>query len=189
MRSLATAAMLFALGLLHAEAGHGQVLDESWSGIATEEVQDQLAAPTDLAVPVPVDRVGGEPSYRRVLVGTAVGGVVGAAVGAGVGHLLWGKPRDYTMFPGLDLAFGAVLGTVPGVFVGARRASGGAGHPLATGAAALGGVALGLLVGGSVYDAVYQRDGAKAPAILGVGLGVSISLGVPSFTEWKIGSD
>jgi hypothetical protein len=189
MRPSVAAMILLALGLLHAELGHGQVLKEPASVGPPVEMRAHydLSPPLSMAVPIPTHEVNGEPSYGQVLFGTGLGAVLGGAVGAGVGHVLWGEPADYTMIPGLGLASGAILGSVPGMYLGARWASGRAGHPVLTGAAAVGGAALGVLVGGVVYDAVYQRDGAKAPAVLGLALGVSVSLNLTSLAEWRVG--
>jgi hypothetical protein len=123
-------------------------------------------------------------SQPRIASGTLAGAIVGGAVGLGVVAMTRGERADGDMFPWADLAAGAVLGSVPGMYLGARLSSGGEGNPLATGAAAVGGTALGIAAGVAVGGMLARGDTGKAPEILGIALGVAIPVGLTSFAEW-----
>jgi hypothetical protein len=52
--------------------------------------------------------------------GTTLGAIVGGATGLGIIAMTRGEPADGSMLPWGDLAAGAVLGSIPGMYLGAR---------------------------------------------------------------------
>jgi hypothetical protein len=96
-----------------------------------------------------------------------------------------GQTSDGNMFPWADLAAGALLGSIPGMYLGARAGSGREGNPWLTGAASVGGTALGLAAGVAVGSLLAQGNAGQSPEIIGIGLGVAIPLALTSLAEWS----
>jgi hypothetical protein len=187
MRTLVATLFLFGSGLFHAETGAGQLRAEPGNASQAQEVPFPGRPPVPLASATTgtAAMVQGGPSYGRVVIGTTLGAVVGGAAGLGMVAMIRGEPADGHMFPAGDLLAGAVLGSIPGMYLGARLSSGRQGNPWVTGAASVGGTALGILVGAAVGGLLAPGDTGKAPEILGVALGVAVPLGLTSLAEWR----
>jgi hypothetical protein len=124
------------------------------------------------------------PPIERVVLGTTIGAIAGAGVGLGIVAMTRKQTSaDENMLPGAQYVAGAVIGSIPGMLLGAHIANGQRGNPLLTGVAAVGGTALGLLAGGVVGNRLAQGDTGKAPEVVGVSLAVAIPVVLTSLVE------
>jgi hypothetical protein len=188
MKSLSVLSLLFGMGLSVTGTADGQIRPEPWTDRqpASSRLHRESLNVSPLGRGSELTTVWRDvPSYPRVAVGTTIGGVLGGAAGLAIVAATREKPADASMFPWVDLAAGGVLGSTTGMYLGARMSSGGQGNPWLTGAAAVGGTALGVLGGLVIGDLLSQGTGGKVPEILGTAIGISIPLGVTSFVEWK----
>ncbi|CAN5752713.1 hypothetical protein BH23GEM6_BH23GEM6_13120 [soil metagenome] len=186
MRIFATVLFLVAVGHIATDPAYGQFptdplnagqsLAEAFGGElpATPISAFDYNSPTTVLI---------RPSLERVVIGTTVGAIIGGAAGLGVVAMTRGEPADGNMLPWGDLAAGTVLGSIPGMYLGARIASGRQGNPWLTGAAAVGGTALGLIAGAAIGGLLAQADTGKAPEVIGLAIAVAIPVGVTSWVE------
>jgi hypothetical protein len=182
MRRLATSILILVSLGVSASAARGQVRADGPTRIPFEAVRsDTWLGPVETTTGVQVSAA----PYARVLTGTTIGAVIGGAAGLALAATLRGESAEVDMFPWAGLVAASVLGSIPGMYAGARIGSGGQGSAWRTGAAAVGGTALGLLASVAVGGALAQADTGKAPEVFGIAIGIAVPLALTSLTEWR----
>jgi hypothetical protein len=188
MKKVVVFVLVLGTGILTTNVVHGQILSEPWpAGIPRAQSHPMDATFGSSIIPHthPSATAPAQARYERVATGTLLGAAAGGAAGLAVVALLRGDPGDANMFPWADLAAGAVLGSIPGMYLGARLSNERRGNPFLTGTSAVGGTALGLVAGLAVGTLLAEGNTGLVPVVLGTALGIAVPVGLTSFVEWR----